>query len=156
TIKASGAQAVFDILQDGGTEPGLQHLPTSLWSDAGSITISVPNLLYDGTFVAQPAAAAANGGSLTLLQVPQAKTMLTVQQGGQVAAGLGPTDTAPTGFVFQADHLTNSGIASLTLASGFTLGDDISAAGLGHFTPGPIQFSGNVTIAGLNMLALDA
>jgi hypothetical protein len=62
-INVSGASATFDAPQANG-----QYAPQQVWSDAGSITLSASSGLYfDGTLQAQPGAAQAQGGTLTLM-----------------------------------------------------------------------------------------
>ncbi|HEX3487412.1 MAG TPA: filamentous hemagglutinin family protein [Micropepsaceae bacterium] len=154
-INVSGASDVFDMpLPPSITGP--QFLPTPVWSDAGSIDFSAPTILYDGSFAANPGASSGAGGSLTV-RLPLNKT-LTVVQGGNVApAGLRAMDVLPTSLIghafFQADRLAGSGIANLTLAAGPTKGEDISG---GVFVPGNVVFNGNVDIAGLKSLSIDA
>ncbi len=141
----------FDIRQDGGSgTAGPVYAPTPLWSDAGSITLSASTLLYDGSIVADPGAAQANGGNLTI-SLPTNNGVLTVQGSGTVV----PTTLTPTSAltayagqaIFQADHLLNSGVANLTLAAGTTQG---------ALSPATVQFTGNVSIGGLNSLTIDA
>jgi filamentous hemagglutinin family protein len=151
-IDVSGTSAVFDIPQDNTTNglPGPIYAPTALWSDAGSITLSAATLLYDGRIIAKPGAPKANGGSL-LVSLPSNSGVLSVRDHGRVV----PTDLTPTstltGFagqaIFQADHLTGSGIANLTLAAGTTTG---------ALSPDTVAFDGNVSIKGLNSLTIDA
>jgi filamentous hemagglutinin family protein len=150
-IVVSGAAQTFDIRQDGPSgSSGPTYLPTALWSDAGSVTLTASTLLYDGGIVAKPGAPLANGGTVTV-SLPVNNGTLVVQGSGDVVpAALTPTSalTAYTGqAIFQADHLDGSGIANLTLAAGATGG---------ALSPATIQFSGNVTIGGLNDLVLDA
>ncbi len=150
TIDVSGASGVFDVQQDGANN-GPHYVPTRLWSDAGSIVLSATTLLYEGTLFAQPGARLANGGSLTV-SLPSNDGALVVQQAGTVI----PADLKPTSdlaavagqAIFLADRLTGSGIANLTLAAG--------PASQGALSPATVQFNGNVTIAGLNSLTIDA
>lgn len=156
TIDVSGATGTFDFLPDGGGQ-GLQGIlsanlvPTLVWSDAGSISISGFTVLYDGEFKAQGGSSEANGGSLSVF-LPQ-KGTLTVREHGGVTAGLAPTDSLgplSAQTLFFADSLAGSGIASLTLSAGSTgtpFGDDKQANG--NFSPGTILFdgtSGNIGI----------
>jgi filamentous hemagglutinin family protein len=147
-IDVSGAAGIFDIRQTGGAAQ--TYAPTAVWSDAGSITLTGATLLYDGSIVADPGAAQANGGSLTI-SLPTNSGVLTVRGGGNVVPmTLTPTSTL-TAFagqtVFQADHLAGSGIADLTLAAGTTQG---------AVSPSTVQFTGDVSISGLNSLTIDA
>jgi filamentous hemagglutinin family protein len=150
TIDVSGAAGVLDIASTSGANglPGIQYLPTRVWSDAGSISLTAPTVVYDGGFVAKGGAALANGGSLTVQALQNNAPTLTVVQGGDVVpAALKPTDSlgAATGDVFfQADELSGSGIENLTLTSGATA------------LTGTIAFSGNVQIGGLATLTLNA
>jgi filamentous hemagglutinin family protein len=150
-IDVSGAAGSFDIGQDRGAGgPGPSYVATPLWSDAGSVTLTASTLLYDGSIVANPGAAQANGGSLTI-SLPTNNGVLTVQGSGSVV----PTTLTPTSdlkafagqAIFQADHLAGSGIANLTLAAGTTQG---------ALSPATVQFTGNVAIGGLNSLTIDA
>ncbi len=147
-IDVSGAAGTFDVRQAGGAAQA--YAPAALWSDAGSITLTAATLLYDGSIVADPGAPLANGGSLTI-SLPTNSGVLTVQAGGNVV----PTTLTPTSdltalagqAVFQADHLAGSGIADLTLAAGTTQGT---------LSPSTVQFTGDVSIGGLNSLTVDA
>jgi filamentous hemagglutinin family protein len=147
-IDVSGAEGVLDIANapDAGFD-ARHYTPTKVWSDAGSISLSAQTLLYDGRFLAKGGAAQANGGSLTV-QALNASTTLTVTEGGHVVpAGLSPSaaQDAITGLAyFQADRLTGSGIANLTLIGGFAANS------------GTIAFRHNVTIGGLQSLTLIA
>jgi filamentous hemagglutinin family protein len=150
-IDVSGSAATFDVPQDGGIGSSAPvYTPTTLWSDAGSVTLSAATLLYDGRIIAAPGAPQANGGSLTV-SLPTDSGVLSVQTGdGLVPATLTPT-SALTSFagqaVFQADDLPGSGIANLTLAAGTTQG---------ALSPSTVQFNGNISIGGLNSLTIDA
>ena len=151
-IVASGAAGTFDIQQDGSTGglPGSSYTPTVLWSDAGTIRFSASTLLYDGTIVASAGAPQANGGHLTV-SLPDNNSTLTVQADGSAV----PTMLTPTSAlgalaghaIFQADLLSGSGITDLTLAAGTTTGT---------LSPATVQFTGNVSISGLNTLTIDS
>ena len=151
TIDVSGASGTFDIAQGGGSgETGPQYLPTFIWSDAGSITLSASAMLYDGTFVAQPGAAQGNGGNLTISAPVDSGTISVQQTESPIPAGLTPNSQL-TGIVgttfFDADRLTGSGIADLTLSAGPTGG---------QISPGTVQFGNMVAIGGLDRLTIDA
>jgi len=67
-IDVSGTSASFDQLESNG---GYAMQP--VWSNAGSITLAASSGLYfDGTLRAQPGAAQAQGGTLTILPEPYA------------------------------------------------------------------------------------
>jgi len=163
-IDVSGASGEFDLLAD--AKPGIggpQYVATPIWSDAGSITLSSPTLLYDGAFAAKAGASGGNGGSLTIIS-PEingavGSESITVRQSGDaVPAGLNAND--PLGAlagsaVFAADRLDGSGIQTLTLSMGPVTGDG-SFGSQGKFAPGTLSFSGNVSISGLSQLFLDA
>jgi filamentous hemagglutinin family protein len=162
-IDVSGSSGTFDLLADSKlTLAGQQRVATAIWSDAGSIAISAPTLLYDGAFAAHAGAAAGNGGSLTIVS-PEVNgagsEKITVRQSGNaVPVGLNPTDSlgALTGLaaVF-ADRLDGSGIQDLTLSMGPITGDAVSSS-QGKFAPGTLIFSGNVSLGGVKELFLDA
>ena len=182
-IDVSGAAGEFDIMQDGAF--GLERVATPVWSDAGSISITATTLLFDGGFLATPGSNEANGGRLTIA-IPEiggarSREVLTVRQSGNVVPeGLTPTDSLdppeppppeelpPEGetpeeapaplrgsVYFKADSLNGSGIADLVLSASPIEGD-VLAASANAFAPGRIVFDGDVTISGLNSLALDA
>ncbi|MEW6342584.1 MAG: filamentous hemagglutinin family protein [Pseudomonadota bacterium] len=154
-IDVSGTSASFDQLESNG---GYAMQP--VWSNAGSITLAASSGLYfDGTLRAQPGAAQAQGGTLTILPEPYATsadetggviktlpgaTALIIQQGGNlVPAGLAPGGTisnAPTGVLqFAADRLDGSGIATLVLGNQ----NSLIPASLGEV---PVAFAGNVNL----------
>lgn len=135
TINVSGASAVFDEPQASGV-----YAPQSVWSDAGSITLVGSSALYfDGTLKAQPGAAQAQGGTLTLLaqqqpvsnasqpgggakfSEPGASLIALQQSGSLVPTGLAPGqkfDGTQTGVLqFSVDRLDGSGISTLALGS---------------------------------------
>lgn len=159
-IDVSGMSATFDELQPTG-----QFAPQQVWSDAGSITLGASSgLFFDGTLQAQPGAAQAQGGTLTILpeQVPAgaslgaanpgAQILILRQSGDLVPAGLMPgqnilaavggADGEPTGVLqFAADRLSGSGIATLEIG-----GD--TAINEGNIpTPVPVAFAGNVNLS---------
>ncbi|HWC62239.1 MAG TPA: hypothetical protein VG501_01365, partial [Rhizomicrobium sp.] len=167
-IDVSGAQGTFDLLADTSTDTTVgSRAATQVWSNAGAITISAPTLLYDGGFRAQPGASEGDGGTLTIIVPPGSitggETITVRQNNASIPPNQTPenlTATSPLGAlagtaVFLADSLKGSGITTLTLSMGPATGD---AAGIGQnkFAPGTLTFSGNVTIAGLNDLFLDA
>ncbi|HKY19223.1 MAG TPA: filamentous hemagglutinin family protein [Rhizomicrobium sp.] len=162
-IDVSGSTGEFDLLADAApTIGGQQRIATAVWSDAGSITMKASSLLYDGAFQAQPGAAGANGGSLTIashVTTGVGLETISVRQGGDsVPVGLSPTD--PLGAlagsaIFLADRLDGSGIQTLTFTMGPVTGDAISTS-QGDFEPGTLVFSGNVTLGGVSQLFLDA
>ena len=147
TIDVSGSTGTFDILQGNGTI-GLvaQKRPgTTVWSDAGSISLLASTILYDGTFKAHGGAPAANGGSLTIGR--QDNGTLTIEASGNVVPdGLLPNtaipDTSAGQVYFQADRLGGSGIASLTLTTSLISGDN-SSGSTGRFSAGTILFDGS-------------
>ncbi|WP_257146338.1 filamentous haemagglutinin family protein [Burkholderia sp. JKS000303] len=150
-INVSGASANFDQLQAGGG-----YVTQPVWSNAGSITLAASSGLYfDGTMKAQPGAAQAQGGTLSILPqanavsravgmegagvaLPGATALLIQQSGNLVPAGLAPAqvfDQPLTGVLqFAADRLTDSGITTLVLGDGTAL-----------YAP-PIVFAGNVDL----------
>jgi filamentous hemagglutinin family protein len=162
-IDVSGSTGVFDLLAD--VVPGRngeQRIATPVWSDAGSISIASPTLLYDGAFAARPGAAGGNGGSLRIISPevsgPGTEQIVVRQGGNTVPAGLSSTGTLGPlvgTAVFLADRLSGSGIQNLTISMGPTTGDEVSDA-QGRFAPGTLTFSGNVTLGGLTHLFLDA
>jgi filamentous hemagglutinin family protein len=159
-IDVSGTSASFDELQANGG-----YVPQQVWSNAGSITLAAANgLLFDGTLQAQPGAAQAQGGTLTILpeQVatgpatmlngtnPGAQILILQQSGDFVPAGLtqgqsivaavGGANGDPTGVLnFAADRLSGSGISTLVIGSP-TLGGNVTG-------PVPVAFAGNVDLA---------
>ena len=181
-IDVSGAAGEFDILQDGAF--GLERVAIPVWSDAGSISITATTLLFDGSFLANPGSSEANGGRLTIA-IPEidgrSREVLTVRQSGNVVPeGLTSTDSLdppeppppeevpPEGeapeeppaplrgsVYFKADSLNGSGIADLVLSASPIEGDVLGPS-TNAFAPGRIVFDGDVTISGLNSLALDA
>ena len=177
-IDVSGAAGTFDLLRDvaGNGLNGPLREAAPVWSDAGAIKFAIPTVLYDGSFAAAPGAGTGKGGSLTISVPLSSGQEITVQQAGDVVpAGLTPTDDVASilktefadrfapgstlepllDFVFfQADRLTGSGMADVTLSASPILGDTVGTQG--QFAPGRIVFSGNVTIEGLDSLALDA
>ncbi|MEK7984588.1 filamentous hemagglutinin family protein [Burkholderia contaminans] len=156
-IDVSGASANLDQLQPNGT-----YAAQSVWSDAGSITLSAANGLFaDATLAGRPGAAQARGGTLTILPSQanphsngSTATALVVRQDGTfVPAGLMPgqsfasaidsTTGLPIGqssgvLQFAADRLDGSGIANLVLGSGTPPNGAQST---------PILFAGNVTLS---------
>ncbi len=75
-INVSGTSTTFDELQANGF-----YAPQQVWSDAGSITLGASNgLFFDGTLLAQPGAAQAQGGTLTIL--PEQGVVKNAQQPG--------------------------------------------------------------------------
>ncbi len=151
-IDASGASGTLDIAQGGvdGGVPGIVYAPTSVWSDAGSISLTAATMLFDGSFVAKPGAAKANGGSLAIAAPTTSATISVRQAGNAIPAGLTPTtalDSVTGTILFDADQLTRSGIADLTL-SAEPLG--------GSIEPGTVQFANGVKIGGLDRLEIDA
>jgi filamentous hemagglutinin family protein len=155
-IDVSGTSTTFDELQSSG-----RYTPQQVWSDAGSITLGVSSgLLFDGTMQAQPGAAQAQGGTLTILpeqsgaNLPATVSMLVLQQSGNVVpAGLTPEQSladaispvtgqplgASTGvLLFSTDRLAGSGIATLVI------GEDPATSG--NKNPVPVVFSGNVDL----------
>ena len=134
-IDVSGAAGNFDLLSDTTLDTsGQARVATPVWSDAGSITITASTLLYDGGFKALPGAAAANGGTLTIISPQvngQGSEAITVRQNNATTPTYltpeGLTPTAPlaslTGTaIFLADSLAGSGITNLTLSMGPTTG----------------------------------
>ncbi|WP_175049953.1 filamentous haemagglutinin family protein [Paraburkholderia sediminicola] len=154
TINVSGASATFDEPLASGV-----YAPQSVWSDAGSITLVGSSALYfDGTLKAQPGAAQAQGGTLTLLAqqqpvnnasqpgggpkftAPGASLIALQQSGTLVPAGLAPGqefDGTPSGVLqFSVDRLEGSGISTLALGN--------SSSGT---APVPVAFVGNVDLS---------
>ncbi|WP_412528382.1 filamentous haemagglutinin family protein [Burkholderia lata] len=156
-IDVSGASANLDQLQPNGT-----YAAQSVWSDAGSITLSAANGLFaDATLAGRPGAAQARGGTLTILPSqarPQSNgstaTALVVRQDGtfvpaslmpgqSFASAIDSTTGLPIGqssgvLQFAADRLDGSGIANLVLGSGIPPNGAQST---------PILFAGNVTLS---------
>jgi filamentous hemagglutinin family protein len=155
-IEVSGASANFEELQS------LRgYAPQQVWSNAGSITLGAASgLLFDGTIQAEPGAAQAQGGALTILPeqntggVSTPASMLVLQQSGNtVPTGLMPGQslvgaispitgqafgTSSGVLLFSIDRLKGSGIATLVIG-----GDPAVAGGQ---TPVPVVFSGNVNL----------
>jgi len=165
-LNVSGASASFDQLQANGG-----YAPQAVWSNAGSITLAAGGGLYfDGTLQAQPGAAQAQGGTLSIApepgvvtQAPQpgggsfsapGATALLLQQSGElVPAGLAPGQNlsgTPTGVLqFSVDRLNDSGISTLVLGSPSVPGSTRSQAV-------PITFSGNLNLNLGNALIVNA
>jgi filamentous hemagglutinin family protein len=163
-VNVSGASATFDELQSAG-----QYAPQQVWSDAGSITLAAASGLYfDATLQAQPGAAQAQGGTLTILPeqdtsqrgtaatgTPSALALILQQSGDLVPAGLMPGQSfagvngmLPAGVLeFSADRLTGSGVATLVLGEGTSA----TAA-----APVPVAFAGNVTLTLSGSVVIDA
>jgi filamentous hemagglutinin family protein len=167
-INVSGAAGTFDLLSDTSVDTsGQARVATEIWSDAGSITITASTLLYDGGFQGQPGAAGGNGGTLTIISPAVNGTgseTITVRQNNlSVPPNQTPENLTPLSLlgtltgstVFLADSLTGSGISNLTLSMGPITGDATGGSQNG-FAPGTLIFSGNVSLAGLNDLFLDA
>ncbi|HWU54486.1 MAG TPA: hypothetical protein VN175_03230, partial [Rhizomicrobium sp.] len=163
-IDASGSSATFDLLAD--AKPGMggqQFVATQIWSDAGSIRLSAPTLLYDGTFAAHAGSAQGNGGSLTIAQpvtggAPGSELVTVRQSGDAVVAGLtpnGPLGALAGAAVFFADRLDGSGIQTLSFNLGPGTGDAVGS-GQSAYNPGTLSFSGNVNLTGLDQLLVDA
>ncbi|GLU31844.1 hypothetical protein Busp01_16860 [Trinickia caryophylli] len=153
-IDVSGAAATLDRLQPSGG-----YASQTVWSDAGSITLSgTSGLLFDGTLRARPGAPEAQGGTLTLLaqvgsnngiapgsggtttRLPGATAILFRQSGDDVPADLAPGQSlgTPSGVLqFAADRLTDSGISTLVVrgSKNPTL-----------FSLAPVAFAGDVTL----------
>ncbi len=176
-IDVSGASANFDILQpgSGGVPLATTHrAPTKVWSDAGSIALYAPTLLFDGTYRAQPGDPRGNGGSLTLatigLKPDKTNSELDIQQSGPILpAGLAPDAAIAQTIVghgyLMADQLAGSGIQNLTLspttnitsgAAAFANGDDPTNALAANYAPGNVVFTGSTTLAVSGNLQIDA
>ncbi|SIO09655.1 filamentous haemagglutinin family protein [Paraburkholderia phenazinium] len=153
-IDVSGTSANFDELQSNG-----RYASQQVWSDAGSITLGAASgLMFDGTLQAQPGAAQAQGGTLTILpdttavtltghpdeSSPGAQILILQQSGNFVPAGLMPGQSIAgvvgaggeaTGVLqFAADRLTGSGIGTLVIGI------------LGNSASIPVAFAGNVDL----------
>lgn len=154
-IDVSGTSANLDQLQSNGT-----YASQSVWSDAGSITLSAANGLFaDATLAGRPGAAQARGGTLmilpsqtdgstgTALVVRQAGTLVPsgLMPGQSLASAIDPTTASPIGqtsgvIQFAADRLNGSGIANLILG-GTTPPNSVGVSAT------PILFAGDVTLA---------
>ena len=163
TIDVSGAASEFDLPVDApiGVD-GQQYQSTQFWSDAGSITLATPTLLFDGQYDAQPGATQGTGGTLTIVSPEvngSGNEQITVQEDGSaIPDGLTSTtalDAHAGSSVFLANRLIGSGIDNLVLSMGPIRGDTITSS-QGKFAPGTVQFSGNVSISGLQSLKIDA
>ncbi len=124
-IDVSGATGSFDVLKD--VAGGHQYVSTSLWSDAGSITLSAPTLLYEGSFAAT---SEGNGGSLSVISTDKS-SQIVVQED---TTGLDTGNLTAGNVYFIANELAGSGIANLSLLSG---GADSSIS----YAPGSIVFA---------------
>ncbi len=163
TIDVSGASGEFDLPVDAPAGiDGRQYQAAQLWSDAGSITLTTPTLLFDGEYVAQPGASEGRGGTLTIVSPEvngSGNEKITVRQDGSaVSDGLTPVtalDAYAGTSVLLANRLAGSGIDNLILSMGPVQGDTISTS-QGKFAPGTVEFSGNVTLSGLQSLLIDA
>lgn len=160
-IDVSGAAGIFDILQpgSGGLAGSVPRVPTTVWSNAGTISLTAPNLFYAGSYAAQPGASEGNGGTLVL----QTGSAINVQQSGPILpAGLQPLGSLGTAgqSVFDASQLTGSGIANLTLSP--STAPNIAADANGDsvtnltYEPGAITFTGTVSLSVPGDLLLDA
>ena len=161
-IDVSGTSTSFDQLESNG---GYALQP--VWSNAGSITLGASSgLFFDGTLRAQPGAAQAQGGTLSILPetnaqakpievdssktpLPGATALLVQQSGNFVPAGLAPGQDIgqPVSGVLQfaADRLTGSGISTLVLGSPGTSIEQV-----------PVVFSGNVDLSVGNALIVNS
>ena len=174
-INVSGATGRFDLPSRHRAGPARPAIcsATDLWSDAGSISITAPTLLYDGAFVAQAGSPQGNGGSLTWIVPGDQRRAATKRSPSSKAAmrcrrplkshrsqltSTNPLVPALAGSaVFFADRLSGSGIQTLTLSMGRTTGDAFGSTA--QFAPGKLVFSphtGNVSLSGVNQLFLDA
>ncbi|WP_244108343.1 filamentous haemagglutinin family protein [Burkholderia anthina] len=164
-INVSGAAASFDQLQPGG-----RYASQSVWSDAGSITLAASSgLLFDGTLRAQPGAAQAQGGTLSIVPVTNAvpnafevggatvalpgATALVIQQSGKlVPAGLAPGQDilAATGALSgSGGAIVSTATGVLQFAADRLAGSGIETLALGtnaSTTPVPIAFAGDVNV----------
>ncbi|WP_244109339.1 filamentous haemagglutinin family protein [Burkholderia anthina] len=164
-INVSGAAASFDQLQPGG-----RYASQPVWSDAGSITLAASSgLLFDGTLRAQPGAAQAQGGTLSIVPVTNAvpnafevggatvalpgATALVIQQSGKlVPAGLAPGQDilAATGALSgSGGAIVSTATGVLQFAADRLAGSGIETLALGtnaSTTPVPIAFAGDVNV----------
>ncbi|HEY1610514.1 MAG TPA: filamentous hemagglutinin N-terminal domain-containing protein, partial [Paraburkholderia sp.] len=172
TIDVSGASASFDM-----PEPSGLYAPQPAWSNAGSITLGASaGLDFDGTLSAQPGAAQAQGGTLTLLgeqvpvnsaplpgggtaQMPGAEVLVLQQSGGTVPAGLQPGEAFPGAFKTSSGvDQPSSGVLVFSL-------DRLSGSGISTLVvdgasqtgqnPVAVGFEGNVNASLANSIVID-
>lgn len=169
-IDVSGASATFDELQSTG-----RYVPQQVWSNAGSITLGASSgLLFDGTLQAQPGAAQAQGGTLTIVpgtaainvtypgtqitdpaaSEPGAQILILQQSGNFVPAGLTPGQSI-AGVVGDAN---GEATGVLQFAADRLTGSGIATLVIG--TPGnnasvPVAFAGNVDLSLSNAVEIN-
>ncbi|WP_241021975.1 filamentous hemagglutinin N-terminal domain-containing protein, partial [Burkholderia sp. Ac-20353] len=164
-INVSGAAANFDQLQASG-----RYASQPVWSDAGSITLAASSgLLFDGTLKAQPGAAQAQGGTLSIVPVtngvpsafevggatvalPGATALVIQQSGNLVPVGLAPGQD----IIAAAGALSGSGSAIVSTATGVLqfAADRLAGSGIATLvlgasvstTPVPVAFAGDVNM----------
>ncbi|WP_260858423.1 filamentous haemagglutinin family protein [Paraburkholderia sp. BCC1885] len=170
-IDVSGTSATLDELQANG-----QYAAQPVWSDAGSITLAASSgLLFDGTLQAQPGAAQAQGGSLTILpeqgvvknadqpgggtlSSPPASVLVLQQSGDLVPAGLQPGQS----FADAISPTTGEVIGSSTGVLQFAV-DRLSGSGVGTLVlgeanvpaPASVVFVGNVDLTLSNSVEIN-
>ncbi|MGK8779941.1 filamentous hemagglutinin family protein [Burkholderia cenocepacia] len=173
-IDVSGAAANFDQLQASG-----RYASQPVWSDAGTITLAASSgLLFDGTLRAQPGAAQAQGGTLSIVPlmnaVPNAfevggatvalpgATALVIQQSGAlVPAGLAPGQDilAATGAPLgSGSAIVGSASGVLQFAADRLAGSGIATLALGanaSTTQVPVAFAGDVNVTVPKAIQID-
>ncbi|SFS13496.1 filamentous hemagglutinin family N-terminal domain-containing protein [Dyella sp. OK004] len=158
-IDVSGTADRFElpIRDPSGLGNTTRYLGTPVWSDAGNVTLgAAAGLYFDGQLQATGGAAAAEGGTLTLLGLGRRPGQLTaprasgvlIQQSGLLVPQDAQPDSGvetgtPSGVVhFAADRLKGSGIDTLVI------GPDPSQAGsLDLATAVPLGFAGDVNLS---------
>jgi filamentous hemagglutinin family protein len=167
-INVSGSSDVYDLPKANGASSGAQaaYVPTSVWSDAGSIVLGAAAGLYaDGSLLAQGGSSQAEGGSLQIagmqssnnIYVPSSTAILLQQSGLLVpGSGLQPDSTPAAGtatgvLYFALDRLNGSGITSVILGPNASV-----ASSATDYKSVPIGFAGNVDLSVGKSVELDA
>jgi filamentous hemagglutinin family protein len=178
-IDVSGTSATFDELQPTG-----QYAAQPVWSNAGSITLAASSgLLFDGTLQAQPGAAQAQGGTLTILpeqsgvtsknpaQQPgggtatsaPASVLVFLQSGDEVPAGLMPGQSLADAISPITGQAPGPSTGVLTFAADRLNGSGIATLVVGGDTalnadipaPVPVAFAGNVNLTLSNAVEIN-
>ncbi|MGH8444497.1 MAG: filamentous hemagglutinin family protein, partial [Solimonas sp.] len=164
-IDVSGAHDTYELPSQSPVA-GAPLSGQAVWSDGGSITLATSQGLYlDASISAAGGAAQARGGTLTVtplvgaspgtgLPVYSATSIVVVQGGEQLPAGLAPRDeieAQPSGRLYlAADRLQGSGIENLQLGAYYDAPLSANAALV------PVTFSGNVQLSLPGTLSLTA